>query len=441
MTTRSKLLCAVMILCVVLSFCSCIRTGREERQAVGADVTQSPSGVPQSESQSGSFETQTLPVSEPEEIVYTEDMRAFWMSYLEIGDLFSQGQAGFEQRLTDSFSSLARQGFDTVIFHARAFCDAFYASSIFPWSSALTENATIVTTDPLAAAINAAHAAGMKLHAWINPYRVSYNNDPNALPAGSPARGMLESGAGNRLMITESGIYLNPAYVENQALIIDGVREILSLYAVDGVHIDDYFYPSDIGDADAGEYQIYTASGGGLSLGDWRRANVNALVGGLYSAVKSMRPDIPFGISPGGVFETNYDTYYADVELWVKNGGYCDYIAPQIYFGFRHGKYAYEPLLSRWNALCENSGVKLYVGLALYKSGKTDAYAVTPEGVGEWQANGDIIARQILAARRMAAYRGFAVFSYGDLLEGGNETKSKERQNLTSLLSSENHNG
>ena len=361
-----------------------------------------------------------------------EEERGFWMSYSEIGQLFIDDSERFYQTLYDSFSLLARQGFTLCIFHARAFADAFYSSSYYPWSAYLCgDQGTAPSFDPLAVAVRACHDAGLKIHAWINPYRVSYNNDYSALYPGNPAARISTAD----LLITESGIFLDPSSESVRRLVIDGVREIAVNYDVDGIHIDDYFYPDDAGDADAADYESYCSGGGNMSLFDWRRANVNTLVSGIYSAVKAIRPELLFGISPSGRIDINYDSCFADVQRWLTVPGYCDYMVPQIYFGFENTKNNFTELLSEWTALASRSSVKVYIGLALYKSGKADSYAGSDEGVSEWTAHSDIIKRQILFLRQNPLCGGFVVFSFGDLVlyEPGS-VKEAEVQGIFSVI-------
>ena len=371
----------------------------------------------------------------------SETMRGFWIDYLEIGELYSQGEEAFVREIDSSFDYLAQKGFNTVFFHARAFCDAFYRSAIFPVSSYLN-NGAVLSVDPLAVAVEAAHRRGMRIHAWVNPYRVSYNNDIDSQELSSTAKQMLENGQANRFLITGSGIYLDPANIDNQSLILGGIKEILDAYAVDGIHIDDYFYPADVTDTDRAGYEAYLSAGGTLSLSDWRRANVSALVSSIYGLVKTYGAEKEFGVSPSGNFETNYNTCYADIERWVKQAGYCDYIVPQLYYGFLHESCSFEELLDRWCGLTDGSGVRLSVGLALYKAGKTDPYAGAQAAREEWIASDDLIARQIRVSRDRTQYGGFVVFSYADLMYHGTEgAKIHQLENLFSLMNEESPNG
>ena len=176
-----------------------------------------------------------------------------------------------------------------------------------------------------------------------------------------------------------------------QRLIVDGIREILSRYDVDGIHFDDYFYPPSCGDFDKGEYEEYRRNGGKLSLDFFRRENVSNLLSLSYSAVKSFGEEKIFSVSPSGDMVRNYNEIYADVSLWCK-GGYCDMIIPQLYYGFLNESKPFSDVLSQWLTLTDKSKVKLVIGLALYKVGEKDEFA--GKGENEWKENGDIIKGQ-----------------------------------------------
>ena len=365
------------------------------------------------------------------------EFRAVWLSYNEISDLVTEDEDSFYRILLDRFSSLNDWGLNTVIFHARAFGDAFYASEFFPWSSYLTgEQGISPGYDPLAVAVRAAHDAGLALHAWINPYRVSYQTDVQALSKTNPARIFAENGQQADLLQTESGIYYNPASLAAQQLILNGIREIVERYDVDGIHIDDYFYPSDVGDSDKELYDSYLYSGGKLSLNDWRKANVTSLVSGIYAMIKAIKPSVVFGISPSGMMDKNENMYYADVDTWISSSGYCDYIIPQIYFGYEHDEYPFAELVKQWSNACSDPSVSLYIGLALYKTGELDAYAGSETAQNEWIEQADLIARQIQTIRENKRCGGFALFSFADLFQE-DEHKQTERQHLMDMLDGE----
>ena len=161
----------------------------------------------------------------------------------------------------------------------------------------------------------------------------------------------------------------------------------------------------------------YKESGGKLLLDDWRRENVSDLIKKVYSTVKKIKTQVVFGVSPASNIEKNYNTLYADVEKWVREDGYIDYICPQIYFGFKNVYQPFMQTVKKWKKLCENTGTTLYIGLPLYKSGQLDDYASTEddEAKNEFVNNSNIIARQIRYIEKIERIKGYFVFSYSYL--------------------------
>ena len=355
------------------------------------------------------------------------ELRGIWISCYDYISAASKTRSEYKAETDKMFKSIADCGFNTAFVHMRAFSDAFYESDIYPYSSfvAGTEGASL-PFDPFKVILESAKKYGISVHGWINPFRVSTKNDPSLLSASNPAKKILDGGnSEGEVCILKNGIYYNPACVSNHKLILDGVREILGKYDIDGIHIDDYFYPSTDKSIDSKQYSQYKASGGALSLAEWRRASVNSFVSSLYSTVKATNSNLTVSISPAAQIEKNKNELYADCALWLSSKGYADIIIPQIYFGFEHETLDFQSLLAEWAALPRNPQIKLVCGLAAYKCGKNDAYAGT--GSAEWQENTDILARQLKCIRKNKNYSGFVVFSYKDLNRAACKT---EIQNL-----------
>lgn len=343
------------------------------------------------------------------------EMRGVWVSYYELSMKgVSGGENAFRKKAADMCENIKEKRLNTVFLQVRPFSDAFYNSAIFPYSEYLTgvqgENPGY---DPLEIFIAEAHKRNLKLHAWINPYRVSYNNNFKKLSKDNPARKIYESGGGSRLFILDNGIYYNPAVPENQKLIIDGVREIAENYDVDGIHIDDYFYPPNVGNCDKVDYDKYISSGGKRALEEWRCDQVNLLVSGMYSAVKAADKGILFGISPSGDIEKNKSNLYADVELWGRQSGFADYLLPQIYFGFENETHPFQKSISEWSRLVTCPDVKLYYGLAAYKAGKTDKFAGS--GKNEWIDDEDVLQKQVIEVKKISNCSGYSFYSYSSV--------------------------
>lgn len=355
------------------------------------------------------------------------ELRGIWISCYDYISAAGKTRSEYKAETDKMFKSIADCGFNTAFVHMRAFSDAFYESDIYPYSSfvAGTEGASL-PFDPFKVILESAKKYGISVHGWINPFRVSTKNDPSLLSASNPAKKILDGGnSEGEVCILKNGIYYNPACVSNHKLILDGVREIIGKYDIDGIHIDDYFYPSTDKSIDSKQYSQYKASGGALSLAEWRRASVNSFVSSLYSTVKATNSNLTVSISPAAQIEKNKNELYADCALWLSSKGYADIIIPQIYFGFEHETLDFQSLLAEWAALPRNPQIKLVCGLAAYKCGKNDAYAGT--GSAEWQENTDILARQLKCIRKNKNYSGFVVFSYKDLNRAACKT---EIQNL-----------
>ncbi|MBQ3007650.1 MAG: family 10 glycosylhydrolase [Clostridia bacterium] len=360
----------------------------------------------------------TKPATKPQTtaapLIQTE-LRGIWISCYDHISAAGKTREQYKASTDTMFRNIKNMGLDTAFVHLRAFSDAFYKSDIYPYSSYIagTEGADL-PFDPFAVMLESAKQYGISVHGWINPFRVSTKNDPSLLSAKNPAKAILDAGNENgEICILSNGIYYNPSCPSNHGRIIDGVREIISKYDIDGIHIDDYFYPSTDSSVDKKQYSQYKAEGGTLGLADWRRSCVNAFVSALYSAVKAADSTLTVSISPAGQLDKNYDEYYADCELWLSHAGYADLIIPQIYFGFEHETLAFSSLLKKWSSLPRAAGVELACGIAAYKCATTDKFAGT--GSAEWKNKTDILSRQLNAIRGNKNYGGFVVFSYQDL--------------------------
>lgn len=347
----------------------------------------------------------------PDYVVLREntEMRAVWVGYM------SQYRLN-EEKIDKIVADCKALGANAIIFHVRPFGDAMYKSMYFPWSHILTETqgqAPANDFDPLEYAIECAHANGMQLHAWVNPFRIQMTggNLPDNLSADNPYNVFrTDSDPSNDLWVIDynEGKFYNPGEEGARRLIVDGMAEIAANYNVDGLHWDDYFYPAnDETFDDSVSYQNYINGGGNLSLIDWRTQNVNTIVRETYQKIKATNSNCVFGISPAGNIN-NCLLMGADVYEWGANSGYVDYICPQVYWTFSSEVAPFARRCEAWREIVSADGIKLYIGLALYKSG-TDA------DNGQWIDNSDEIAEQIdyIRANGIEA-DGFAIFSYAD---------------------------
>ncbi|MDP4108510.1 MAG: family 10 glycosylhydrolase, partial [Bacillota bacterium] len=272
------------------------------------------------------------------------ELRGVWISTvlnLDYPSSPTEDVAALKKEATEELDYAQKNGFNAVFFQVRPACDAFYKSSIFPWSSYLTgdQGKAPGSFDPLEFYVSEAHKRGLQLHAWINPFRVTKSKETlSSLAKSNPARknpSWVVTGA-------DGNLYLNPGIPEVRALVVNGVLEIIKSYKVDGIHLDDYFYPSkNFNDADA--FKKYGAHA--KNLDEFRRNNVNLLIKNLGAAIKKANSKVSFGVSPSGIWANkksledgsdtsggqSYFDSYADSRKWVKEK-WVDYIAPQIYW-------------------------------------------------------------------------------------------------------------
>ncbi len=370
------------------------------------------------------------PIPDPEPVA-NGFTASIWISIFDLTDNGLQGMTKqqFTSLVTTMFTNAKSLGATSVFCHVRPNGDALYKSSYFPYSKYLTgTEGKDPGYDPLEIMVSVAHSKGLKIHAWVNPYRISATSTSlTSLADSNPAKKWLTDNntANDRNVLTATdssnrkGLYYNPAVSEVQDLIVNGIKEICENYDVDGIHIDDYFYPTTDSSFDSIEYNRYSSNGGTMSLANWRRENVNTLVRKLYSAVHSFS-GLEFGISPAGNITRNYNELYADVEKWMSTTGYIDYIIPQIYYGYEYpnSKYTYTALLNQWMSLSRLKTVDIYIGLGNYRI--TDQ----SEGYNEWLNNNDIIARQTSDAYKQKA-DGVVLFSYCDVF--GTSTREKQQ--------------
>ncbi len=347
-----------------------------------------------------------------------------WISFSEINSMLNSGN--FEQEVKKAVENCERLRIENVYIHIRSYCDSLFESEYFP----LLEEAENYSGDAFEFMLNAFKEQGIKVHAWINPYRVlTSSSDIEKLDNNSPAYKWLkdEDSDNDKNVCISNGIYLNPASSEVQRLIINGVREVIEKYSVDGIHFDDYFYPTTEEEFDAQSYDEYKSSTENpLELSSWRRSNVNSLLSGCYNAIKYINPNVIFSISPAASVEDNFNNLYADVAEWIE-GGYIDAIIPQLYFGFEYplSEYRFDALLKVWEEMArKNSKVSLLIGLASYKIG-TDTKADSEE----WNRDTDILARQARLCYESHLAEGYVFFSYNSLFSD-NELNKKQFDNL-----------
>lgn len=323
------------------------------------------------------------------------ELRGAWISTVYNLDWPSAGSYGNaaqqQQEFAQQLDQLQAAGMNAVFVQLRPYADAFYPSTLVPWSKFLTgKQGTDPGYDPLKFMIEETHRRGMAFHAWFNPFRANPDANTSAL-------------AGNHVAIAHPDwivnaagqLYLNPGIPEVRQHIVDVIMEVVRGYDVDGVHMDDYFYPESKFD-DAATFANYNL-GNFLKVEDWRRDNINQFVKKLGQSIGAAKPNVEFGISPFGVWRNiatdptgsdtkagveSYDDHYADVRTWVKNG-WIDYVMPQIYWSLSFSAARYDKLVDWWAGEVRGTNVRLYVGHAAHKIGGAE----TGWNVGEEMIN------------------------------------------------------
>ncbi len=350
-------------------------------------------------------------------------MRGLWVSFITL-DMTDTDKTfeSFKAKFNKIVMTAKEYKLNTLIVQVRPFCDALYKSSIFPYSHILTgTQGKDPGYDALEYMCEHAHLNGLKLHAWINPYRVSTASSPEKLAKNNPYNQNKDIA-----LELESGIILNPAKKATRKLIVDGVKEIIENYDIDGIQFDDYFYPTDTGNEDIADYNNYkkalSTNSAIQSHTEWRFWNVNTMIAEVYATVKAADKNIVFGISPQGNIENN-KALYADITTWCKTYGYADYICPQMYYSTENPSLSFEDSLIEWNNLNYHSDISVYIGLGAYKAG-SDA------DNGTWLDNSNILATELQLLRKYK-YDGFMIYDYSAF---ENEKASDELKNLLSAI-------
>ena len=350
----------------------------------------------------------------PDPVLPAGEWRAVWVSYLEWAELDFSSEEAFRAGAAQLLDNCLSLGLNTVIAQVRPFGDALYRSQLFPWSHLCTGvQGQEPGFDPLDVLITEAHSRGLSLEAWVNPYRLrSSAKVPPALAENNLANVHPEW-----VCAVGEGLYLNPAIPEAADYVVQGVAELVQNYAVDGIHFDDYFYPTTDESIDAAQF---AASGAG-NLAAWRRENVTALVRAVHDTVKAADPTLRFGVSPQGNPDNDENQQYSDVTGWLASGGgdaVVDYLCPQVYWGqgfaLHNGstRFAFENIVPAWLAYPRAADVALYFGLGAYRVGVGDGGS-NENSLSGW-STGRALADQVAFLREQGA-GGWALYRYGSL--------------------------
>lgn len=362
------------------------------------------------------------------------ELRGIWVATVANIDWPSSGNISFAQQQKEFIEILdfyAQRNFNAVFVQVRAAGDAFYPSKYAPWSSFLTGQqgkAPSTSIDPLHWMIKACHERGMEFHAWLNPYRATFNLDTKIL---SPKHDYFLH---PDWMVTYAAKrYYNPGLPAVREHINKVIKELAENYDLDGIHFDDYFYPYKVNGKEFDDKAAFQRYGKGLSLADWRRQSVDLLIQEVSQSIKTTKPWISFGVSPFGVWrnqtqdkrgsatsagQTNYDDLYADPLVWMKNG-WVDYIAPQIYWSVNHPAAPYETLAKWW---AQNSyGLPVYIGHSAYK--------VRADTDQSWQSSFEL-ANQVALSRQIPHIEGNIFFRARSLMNANKDVADLLLQNV-----------
>lgn len=365
--------------------------------------------------------------------------RAVWLSYLEFNSFRKSVKSNNENSFRKFYKHILQRiktlGCNRIIVQVRPFGDALYASDYFPWAACISgTQGKNPGYDPLKIMVEMSHKEGIAIEAWINPYRIASDDSIRNLSKTNPARKWFSSQNTKRNVLSyEGNLYYNPSSESVRNLIIQGVKEIVQNYDVDGIHMDDYFYPAfteenvaTTFDAPEYEQQLQTNSSSVtsssavssdrssnkniLSLSDWRRDNINQLVSEIYKAVKKINAEVTFGISPAGNLDnlrSNLE-YYVDIDTWATQTGYVDYLMPQIYWGFTNEVAPFDKVTDEWVSLMAASPVKLYIGLQLYRMGSNEP----GQSDAKELQKASLITKELFYLKKQQKIEGYCLFSY-----------------------------
>lgn len=310
------------------------------------------------------------------------ELRAVWIATVSNID-FPSKPALKSDLQKEEFIRLADMhklnGMNALVVQIRPATDAFYPSPYEPWSQWLTGRQgepPVPYYDPLQFMIEETHKRGMEFHAWMNPYRAVFNINGSSIAPSHVTYVHPEW-----FLTYGDKKYFDPGNKDAQKYVTAVVRDVVSRYKIDAIHLDDYFYPYRIAGKEFPDWASFNKYGNGMNKDDWRRSNTDSIIVMLSRAIKEENKKCQFGISPFGIWrnadkdpkgsntrggQTNYDDLYADILLWLRND-WIDYVAPQLYWEIGHKVADFTTLLDWWN---NNSfGKKCYIGIGIYRAG------------------------------------------------------------------------
>ena len=303
-----------------------------------------------------------------------EPVIAAWLPYFTVDALLAAPDPS--AAAADYLKALRDLGINTVFVHVCAFGESVYPSAYYP-ALPITKTLNAMQLFP-----EICRELGISFHAWINPLRLQTAEYMEAQKGDSVLHAWYTDPElrAERLSEWDGRFYLNPAAESTADFLTGAVTELISQYHPDGIHIDDYFYPTAQTAFDMKDFE----ASGAADLAEWRRSNITRLLQRIYTAAHAADPDVIFSVSPQGSLSENRDTVFADIPAWLSGDPCCDWIIPQIYFGYENEHAPFEETLLEWLMLPRREDIRMIIGLAAYKAGQPDPYA----GVGaeEWRS-------------------------------------------------------
>jgi len=359
--------------------------------------------------------------------------RAVWVSNVLNIDLPTcEDILMYQNKIIEMLETCLLYNINVVIFQVRTTNDAFYESSLNPYSRFFTgKEGKKPPFDVLKWIIEETKKRKIEFHAWCNPYRVSSDGSMSVDEYLRTCDNLNFAKQHPEYLVvdTKGKLILNPAIPEVKKFIIESMTEIVERYDVDGIHFDDYFYPYSGLDEqynDEKEWKLQS-----LSLGDFRRKNVNDIIEGIFHAIKKVNPKVQFGISPFGIWKNqkaeeygshtalacseSYYGLYADTLAWIESG-YIDYVVPQIYWEFGHRIAPFADICNFWVEVCKGKKTNLYIGHAAYRLGNEGEYANPLE-----------VNNQIKYANQFSTVKGNVFFTYHNFIDIGKGTLGMEK--------------
>lgn len=396
----------------------------------------------------------------PEYVFKENDVRGCWISNVaNIDTPNNLGKEDYKKYLIGILETMQSYNMNTAVFQVRPLNDAYYPSDLNPWSRFITgTEGKDPGFDVLEFFIDEAKKRNIKVHAWMNPYRVSnVSVTDGKITKDEYLSSLDEKNFARRhkehtILDGTGKIILSPSHKEVIEFVSDSILEVARRYDVEGVHIDDYFYPyAKIKEEDEREDYLKYRDSEDQNFDDFRRSNVNKMIKMVHDKLKTLEQEtnkkVEFGISPFAVYRTNssirpdgwekgsynassalqcYSELYSDVYKWMKEG-WIDYVVPQDYFSFDRKDVSYHDVVWWWSNICNETKTKLYIGQGLYQMGSKEGWACET-----WQ-NKEEIANQLKFNCNFPNVLGTIFFTYRDLVPGQNEIKDAALKDIKKM--------